>query len=284
MAEAFFGRGFSRGRHSRSRRGEDLRVLVSVSLEEVLRGTKREIKISHKVVCKECGGSGTPSGAKEISCPGCQGRGQRRTVRSTLFGTLQTISTCPECGGTGTKITAQCGKCSGEGRLDATETIEIEIPPGVSDGGGFVIEDKGNAGIAGGTHGNLVVFIKETPHKVFSRNAGELHYRLPITFSQAALGDIIEIPTLDGKIHQLKIPEGTQFGQNFRLRGMGLPSVESRSRGDLVVTTFIITPQKLSKDEKEYFEKLKEIEKGKPVELPNPDENILEKLWELFNK
>ncbi|MCK5833114.1 molecular chaperone DnaJ [bacterium] len=279
---SFFGGGFGgSGRASRSRKGGDLQVTVKVSLEEILSGAKKKIKLSKKYVCKECGGSGIPAGAKEKTCPDCGGTGRRRTVRASLLGSISTVTTCSTCGGTGTTVTAHCPKCSGEGRIDGSQSIDFEVPPGVSEGNYLVMDGKGNAGIAGGPPGNLIIFFKEIPHKVFNRRGEDLYIRFPLTFSRAALGAEVKIPTLEGEDKALKIPSGTQFGQTFKLKGSGLPALNSRSRGDIVVTAFIRTPTRLSKKEKEVFAELAEFDSEHSAE--HNDENIFSRLKDLFN-
>jgi len=278
---SFFGGNFGQqGRASRSRKGSDLRVTVEVELEEILAGGKRQLKISKKVVCKECGGSGIPAGATEKTCPSCNGAGQKRTVRSSFLGSISTVTVCPECNGTGTTVSAFCPKCSGEGRTDGSELVEIEIPQGVSEGNYLVMEGKGNAGIAGGSPGSLVVFFKELPHKVFSRRENDLYYRLPLTIPQAVLGCELEIPTLDGKPHKQKIPAGTQFGQTFKIKGLGLPHLRGKSRGDLIITAFVRTPEKLNKTERELYKKLSEFDESHSAE--HDGENIFERFKNIF--
>ena len=275
----FFGeRRSSRGRHSRQRKGQDLRVTVEVSLEDILHGVPKKIRLAKKVVCPECGGSGVPAGAKERVCPTCNGSGRIRTVRTTLLGSFSTVVVCPACGGSGVKVSAYCSRCSGEGRINGRDEVELKVPPGVSEGNYVVIQGKGDAGIAGGPPGDLIVFFKELPHKRFSRRGNDLYLRLPLSFPQAALGDEIDVPTLDGKNKRLKIPAGTQFGQTFRIKGCGLPKIHSRSRGDLIVTAFIKTPKKLSKREKELY---KQLEKSSDSS-DNDTEDIFERLKELF--
>jgi len=277
----FFTGGFGqRERASRSRKGNDLRLTVEVSLEDILKGAHKTVKLTKKVVCKECGGSGIPAGAKEKPCASCGGSGQKRTVRNTLFGSMSTIVTCPECGGLGYTVSAYCPKCSGEGRIDGSESVEFDVPRGVSEGNYLVIENKGNAGIAGGSPGNLIVFFKELPDKRFNRRGNDLFYRLPLSFSQVALGDEVDIPTLDGEKRSLKIPSGTQFGQTFRMKHLGLPIINSRARGDLIVTAFVRTPAKLSKREKELYEELASFDEGHASE--HEDESLFSRLKDLL--
>ncbi|RKZ30355.1 molecular chaperone DnaJ, partial [bacterium] len=180
---SFFGGPSRYGRRTGTRPGEDLRISIELTLEELFTGVTKKIEMSRKAPCPECGGTGIPADAKEIVCPTCNGRGQKSTTRATLLGTFSTITTCPECHGTGRITTARCGKCSGEGRVDKTDRIEVKIPKGASDGNYLVIRDKGNAGVAGGRPGNLIVFIKEKPHKIFERRGNDLLYELPISFS-----------------------------------------------------------------------------------------------------
>jgi len=276
----FFG-GATRSRgQSRARKGRDLRVKIEVTLDEILNGAEKKLNYARRTVCKECGGSGVAPGAMETTCPTCRGTGQMRTVRSTMLGSISTIITCPDCGGTGSKVDAYCKKCSGEGRLDGHEQIEISVPRGVSDGNYIIIEGKGNAGIAGGPPGDLAVFFEEIPHERFNRRGNDLYYRFPMRFSQVALGDEIEVPTLDGTTKKLKIPAGTQFGKTFKIKGYGLPKVQSKSRGDLIVSAFITTPTRLSKREKEIYRMLDKASDGKQAETQNED--ILERFKDIL--
>ncbi len=279
---SFFGgmRNSENTRRSRSRKGEDLRITLELTLEELFTGITKKTKVIRKIPCPECKGSGIPPDAKEAVCPSCQGRGQKRVIRTTLLGTISTISTCSNCGGTGRKTTARCAKCSGEGRISSTETVEIEIPPGAFEGNYLVIENKGNAGIAGGPPGNLIAIVKELPHDTFQRRGRDLYYRLPLSFSQAALGDTAEIKTIDGKTKKLKIPEGTQFGQTFSLKNCGMPQVGGGSPGDLIVTAFVRTPKNISREEKRLFQQLSKFDESHSKE--HEEENILERLKDLF--
>lgn len=259
MMSGIFGNRTQQRRQSardRKRRGRDLRISVSLTLEEIFTGVSKTIKVKRKKVCPQCSGAGVPEGAKVRTCPTCQGRGQVKQVRRSILGSSVTITPCPDCGGSGNKYDEICSHCSGTGRIQGQETIKVDIPAGVAEGNYLTVEGKGDSGIAGGPPGNLIVFIREKPHKKFHRRGEDLFTRIPISFSQAALGDTIDIKTIDNKTAKLKIPQGTQFGQALRLKKLGLPKLHSKTRGDLIVTVFVRTPENLNKQEKELFQKL----------------------------
>jgi len=282
FAEAFGG-GWSGGRRSNSRRvykGSNLKISVDLTFEEILHGAKKKVSIQRKLICAECGGTGIPEDAREVVCQRCGGMGRIKTVQQTLLGSIPMVYECPDCGGSGKVFSATCGKCSGEGRIDGNETITISIPPGVTGGEPYVVAGKGNAGISGGPPGDLFVFTREVDHEIFQRRNKNLYYRLPLSFSQAALGDKVEIPTIDGEKTTLKIPTGTQFGQNFKIKGRGLPGKNNSSRGDMIVTAFVRTPVKLSREEKELFNKLGEYDESHKSE--HEEESLIDRLKDLF--
>ncbi|MFC1887997.1 molecular chaperone DnaJ, partial [Candidatus Cloacimonadota bacterium] len=234
----FGGSGFG-GRKSRaSNRGEDLQISISLTLEEIGKGVDKKIKISVKDTCDQCNGSGSSDG--DVStCPQCHGSGQvMRTTRS-LFGQMQTVTTCPSCNGEGKIIKNKCNKCSGEGRTSKTKTMNVHIPPGVSEGQYIRLRGQGNKGPRNGSNGDILVLIHEKEHNIFERNDADLICEYPISFSQAALGTEIMCPTLSGKA-KMKIPAGTQSGKIFRLKSQGLPHVNSVYKGDLFVKVVVI--------------------------------------------
>ena len=258
---SFFGGGRRRPR-GRARKGRDIRVGVDLTLEEAFSGVEKRIKIKKKVTCPECGGSGVPEGAKESECPTCGGTGRITTHKSSLLGTFAMETPCAECGGTGRKVSSFCGKCSGEGRIHGQETVEVEIPAGAADGNYKIVRGRGEAGIAGGSPGNLLVFINIEEHPEFRREGSNLYYPLRISFSEAALGSEIEIPTIDGEEEKLEVPAGTRFGDEISLSGLGMPDLRGSGRGDMIIQIIIHTPQKLDDREKELFRELAEFDES----------------------
>jgi molecular chaperone DnaJ len=277
--EHFFGGGFgSRSRSSRhSNRGEDLQISLSLTLEEIAKGVDKKIKINVQDTCPDCKGTGSADGHTQ-TCHQCNGSGQVRQVSRSLFGQIQQIVTCPSCHGSGKQIKNKCTKCGGEGRVQKAKTISINIPAGVSEGQYIRLRGQGNRGKNGGENGDILVLIHEKEHAIFEREDANLYCEFPISFSQAALGTEILCPTLSGKV-KMKIPAGTQSGKVFRLRGQGLPHVNSSYRGDLYVKVRVITPTKLNSEERELFTKLSKFDSEKKL---HPHKSFFSKLKEFF--
>ncbi len=244
-------------------RGNDLQVRLKLTLREVAEGVKKKIKLNKFVTCPECGGSGAKSGAGTQVCPTCGGRGEVRKVSRSLFGQFVNISTCPTCHGEGRIINEPCRKCHGEGRVKGSRSVEVSIPAGVTSGNYIRIEGEGDVGPRGGPPGDLIILIEEEEDEIFERHGFDILCDLPVSFSQLALGARVEIPTLDGKAI-LKIPPGTHSHKIFRLKGKGIPRLNSHGRGDQLVRLVAWTPQNLSKEERELFEELEKRVKDKP--------------------
>ena len=261
--ESFFGRGRT-AQQSRGQRGSNLRIKVSLSLEEIANGVTKKIKVKKRTNCSTCGGSGAKDASSVKTCSTCGGSGYVRQVRSTFLGQMQTTSVCPHCNGSGQQITATCGTCKGDGRVMGEETIEIDIPAGVEHGMQLSMAGKGNAGIKGGPPGNLLITIEEKSHKDFHRDGQNLIYDLYLNFADAALGTQVEVPTIESKV-KVKIPPGTQSGKIFRLKGKGLPAVQAYGKGDQLIHVNIWTPKKLSDKEKKILEGLRESANFKPT-------------------
>jgi len=259
--DVFFG-GRGRRRGSSARRGSDLRYDLDISLEEAAFGAEREISIQRNETCKECMGSGAKSSSDIVTCPACGGTGQLKQGRRTPFGQFVTVTTCSECRGEGKTIKKPCSRCDGSGISAKRRRISVKIPTGVESGSYLRLHGEGDAGIKGGSAGDLYVVIHVKPHNDFRRDGSDIIYELPISFSQAALGDEVEVPTLKGKA-KMKIPAGTQTGTFFKLRGEGIPRLYGRGRGDELVRIRVVTPEKLGKRQKEIFEELSELEGGK---------------------
>ena len=255
--ESFFGGGSGRGRtRSRGQRGSNLRVKVKLTLAEIATGVNKKIKVKKQISCKTCDGSGAKDQNSVATCSTCRGSGYVRQVRSTFLGQMQTTVACPTCNGSGQTITAKCGTCKGEGRQIGEDTIELEIPAGVAEGMQLSLQGKGNAGSMGGPNGDLLVSIVEEDHPQLQRDGMNLIFELYLNFADASLGTTVEVPTIDGKV-KIKIPPGTQAGKIFRLKGKGLPAVQSYGKGDQLIHTSIWTPKKLNDDERKLLEKLR---------------------------
>ena len=263
--ESFFGGG-SRGggRRATGQKGANLRIKVSLTLEEIAEGVTKKIKVKKQASCGTCNGSGAKDSKAVSSCGTCKGSGYVRQVKSTFLGQMQTTAVCPTCSGTGSQITSKCTSCKGEGRQMSDETIEIEIPGGVEEGMQLSMRGKGNAGKNGGPKGDLLIAIEVKPHEHFSRDGQNVMYDLFLNFADAALGTSIEVPTLDKSV-KITIPPGTPAGKIFRLRGKGLPSVQGYSgKGDQLINVNVWTPKKLTSEETALLEKMRAMPNFQP--------------------
>lgn len=281
--ESFFGGGGGgRGGRRTVNRGSNLRIKVKLTLEEIAKGTEKKIKVNKMVGCQTCGGSGAQAGQGAFStCGMCKGSGQVRRVTNSFLGQMQTITTCPQCHGEGQTITSKCKSCTGSGVQQGEEVISINIPPGVAEGMQLNVSGKGNAAERGGIPGDLLIVVEEVPHQYLQRDGEHLIYDLYISFIDAALGTNVEVPTLEGKA-KIKIDAGTQGGKVLRLKGKGVPALNSYSRGDLLVNINVWTPQQLSSEEKKALEKLRESENFKP-KPGKGDKSFFERMKEYFN-
>jgi len=276
-----FGGGGRRGGGGRSvNRGSNLRINLKLDLEDIAKGVEKKIKVNKYVACKPCSGTGAKAGSGYNTCSTCRGNGQVTQVVNTILGQMQTTATCPACGGEGKSIKEKCTSCHGDGIVRDEEVISINIPAGVAEGMQLSMQGKGNAAARGGIPGDLLITIEENQHEHLRRNGNNLHYDLFVNFADAALGAQAEVVTLEGKA-KIKVEQGTQSGKILRLRGKGLPEINSYSRGDLLVSVNVWTPQTLNKEEKHLLEKLSESENFKP----NPshkDKSIFDKMKEFF--
>lgn len=285
----FFGGGFGgfsgSSRYSRSSRrvpqGTNLRIRVKLTLEEINTGVEKKIKVNKNVICSTCSGSGAKVGSKPITCTTCNGTGRVMRVTNTFLGQMQTASTCPHCNGEGTIIMDRCPSCSGTGLKKGEEVISIKIPAGVEEGMQLSMSGKGNAAPRGGIPGDLIVLIEEIEHDLFKRDGVNLLYEHNISYADAVLGAQIEVPTIDGKA-RIKIPSGTMPGKMFRLKGKGLPAVNSYGRGDLVVSINIWVPQSVSKEEKTLLEKLNS-EKNFQADNNSKKKSFFDRMKEYFD-
>ena len=259
--EDFFGEGFGGGRRSRrsNNRGSDLRYDLTISLEEAYTGKKQDIKFSTSEKCNTCSGSGSKPGHEAGACSMCGGHGQVRSSQG--FFTVQ--QTCPQCAGSGEEITNPCNSCNGQGKKQASKRLSVTIPKGVDDGTRIRLSGKGEAGSRGASNGDLYLFINVDRHDLFKRSDVNLFFEFPISIADAALGTTIEIPTIDGGKAKIKIPDGTQSGKQFRLKGKGMPFMRRGDYGDLYVQVKTEVPIYLNKQQKELLEKFRDIENEK---------------------
>ena len=247
-----FGGGFggSSSRRRGPKRGADIRQSVTISFEDAAFGKKIKVKINRSEECEECHGSGARPGTSKKTCPTCHGSG-------TPFGNIASQRTCSTCDGEGEINESPCNKCHGKGSIRKTKTIEVDIPAGIDDGQMIKLSGQGEVGEKGGPRGDLYIVVNVQKHDIFTREGYDVYIEMPIRFTQAALGDKLEVPTLDGKV-SYTLPEGTQTGTVFRLREKGIPKLRSNSRGDQYVKVIIDTPKKLNDEQKELLRKFDE--------------------------
>jgi len=239
----------------RATQGNDLTQQVTLTLEEAATGVEKEIKLSRTENCTVCQGTGAKPGSKTVKCTTCAGTGQVRRVAQNFFGRYINVTTCPDCHGEGQIITDTCTQCRGSGRERIARTLTIKIPAGVADGNQLTLRGEGDAGMRGGMPGDLHLKIYVLLHSHFTREGDNILYNLKINFAQAALGDEVEVPTLNGKA-KLKIPSGVQAGKMFRLKDKGIPHLRGGGKGDEIIRLNVVTPDKLTKEQKKLFEEL----------------------------
>jgi molecular chaperone DnaJ len=256
--ETIFGGAFGGARSQGPRRGADLRYDLEITLEEAFRGKQVQIEIEVSKSCEPCHGSGAEPGTSARQCRLCNGRGKVRSQQ----GFFMVERPCPGCHGRGEKIDSPCRSCRGEGRVDQPQTLDVDVPPGVDSGTRIRLGGKGEAGPLGAPPGDLYIFLHVARHPVFEREGTTLITRCPITFTTAALGGSIEIPGLDGRGHRIEIPAGIQSGKQLRKRGAGMPVLQGRGHGDLVVEITVETPTGLSARQKELLREFQESETG----------------------
>jgi molecular chaperone DnaJ len=285
FGDAFGGfSGFSGSRNTRRAvyRGSNLRVKVGLTLQEIAYGVTKKLKISKLIPCRQCGGSGAKDSNSYNTCQTCHGTGQVAQVQHTFFGQMQSVSVCPTCKGEGKIITDKCTACQGEGVVQGEETVNITIPAGVAEDMQMTMGGKGNAAKHGGIQGDLIVLIHEEPHPMLQRDGSNLLFDYYLSFPDAALGTTIEVPTIDGKA-RVNIPKGTQPGKVLRLSGKGLPELNSRSKGDLLIHLNVWVPKQLTHDEEQAIEKMREGANFKP----NPgkqEKNFWQRMKSYFNE
>lgn len=277
--DSFFGGARTRTR-SQGQRGANLRIKVTLTLEEIAAGVTKKIKVKKHVACDQCNGSGAKDSNSVQTCTTCRGAGYVRRVQSTFLGQMQTTVTCPTCNGSGQQVTANCPKCQGDGRMYGEETLDIEIPAGVEEGMQLSLRGKGNAGAKGGPPGDLLINIEEKPHEFLQRDGMNLIHELYLNFADAALGISVEVPTIEGRV-KIKVPPGTQSGKIFRLKGKGLPSVQAYGAGDELIHVNVWTPKKVNDEERALLEKLKHMPNFNP-QPGKSEKTFFEKMKDYF--
>jgi len=262
--DTFFGGG-GRSRRQRSDRGDDLRYDLTVTFEEAFTGVEKQIDVPRLATCERCAGSGAEPGTGTDTCQGCGGSGQIRRAQQSIFGSIVTQITCPTCRGAGRLLKNPCTQCRGQGRTSVTRRLAVRIPAGVDTGSQIRISGEGEAGMRGGSPGDLYVVLRVKAHPQLARRDQSVIYELRVNMVQAALGDRIEIPTLDGPV-EIAIPSGTQHGQSFRLAGKGMPDVRGGRRGDQYVLVQVVVPKDLTAEQKALLRKVGGLT-GKPEKV-----------------
>jgi molecular chaperone DnaJ len=273
--EDLFGDVFGGGRRGGSNRGADLRFNMEVSLEEAFAGKQASIKVPTAITCEACTGTGAKPGTKPKTCPTCKGQGRIRASQ----GFFAVERTCPSCQGRGEVIEHACTACAGAGRVTRERQLQVNIPAGVEDGTRIRLSGEGEAGPRGGPTGDLYIFISLKPHPFYQRDGADLFCRVPISMVKAALGGEFKVPALDGTEALVKIPEGTQSGKQFRLRGKGMPVLRSRDVGDLYIQAQVETPQSLTRRQREL---LAEFEKESSAQTQPESEGFFQKMKGFF--
>ncbi|MCJ7670368.1 MAG: molecular chaperone DnaJ [Dehalococcoidia bacterium] len=253
-----FGTLFGRTAQRVPQKGDSLQSHFTLSFEEAVFGCSKEVEIPRIEFCPSCHGIGSEPGTNPETCPDCRGTGQVRRVQQSIFGRYTSITTCSRCRGSGTVISNPCSQCQGRGRIKVKCKIRVTIPAGVDEGYRLRLDGEGCAGLYGGPPGDLYVTLSVKPHNLFHRDGSDILYELSINFAQAALGDEVRVPSLDGKV-DLKIPPGTQNGKTFRCKGKGIPYIDGKGRGDLLVKIVLTTPQHLDKNQRRLFEELAKV-------------------------
>ena len=274
-----FGSGGGRGRGGAAH-GADLRYNMQISLEDTFKGRETQIRVPTAVGCDDCNGSGAAKGSNPTNCGACQGRGKVRAQQG--FFTIE--RTCPTCNGAGQVIKDPCGSCGGAGRVRKEKTLKVTIPAGVEDGTRIRLSGEGEAGAMGGQAGDLYIFIAVAQHKMFQRDSADLHLRVPIPMTTAAMGGAVEVPTIEGKRARVTVPKGTQSGHQFRLRGKGMSVLRSQARGDMYIDVNVETPVNMSKRQEELLREFAGEKPAKGQTTTSPESegffSRVKELWE----
>ena len=261
--ESFFGGGFggSGARRNAPQRGDSIRASLNLTFEEAVFGCSKEIIVNRIENCDKCHGSGAAEGTQPETCTACNGAGQVRTVRRTPLGSMQMTEDCKACNGRGKKIKNPCTDCRGVGLARHKSALSVNVPAGIDNGQTFQLRGQGNAGANGGPSGDVLVTVSIAKHELFTRDGTSLHCEMPVTFAQAAMGAELEVPTIDGRVKYV-LPEGTQNGAAFRLKGKGVPSLHSKVRGDQFVHIMVEIPTNLNKKQKELLKQFDDLTKA----------------------
>jgi molecular chaperone DnaJ len=280
--EIFGGRRGGRGRTD-SGKGQTLRVRLPLTLKDVVKGVKKKIKVAVLEACETCGGSGAAPGTSATPCRNCGGTGEERQVQRSVFGQFVSVAPCRACRGEGRIIEERCDTCRGDGRVRTEKEMDVEVPAGVSSENFLTLRGQGNSGPRGGPKGDIIVLLEVQEDPRFRRDGEHLLFELPINFTQAALGDEVQVPTVEGAA-RVSIPPGTQTGEVLRLRGQGLPGLHGRGRGDQLVRVRVWTPQKLSREQERLLKELKELDDPPPKEaIEGGDRGFWSKVKEAFS-
>ena len=276
-----FGGGGGRRRRSRGQRGGDIRIKLSLTLDQIAKGTEKKIRLNRQMACNDCSGTGADKGTSFTTCPTCQGSGEIRQQAGGGFFQQIVVSTCPTCQGEGRIVSKSCQTCEGRGRNTEEDIVSVKIPAGVMEGMSLSVRGKGNAGLRGGPAGDLIIQIEEKPSELFERDGDNLIHELFISFPDAAMGTQTEVPTLDGQV-RIKIPPGTQAGKVVRLKGKGLPNINGYGTGNLLIHINVWTPQSLTPEERKILTKLRDADNF----TPNPTQEqkgLFSKIREFFS-
>jgi molecular chaperone DnaJ len=278
--EDLFGQG--RRRRAPDRKGQGLRVRLPLTLKEVATGVTKRIRVALLDPCDACDGTGAADGTGTVTCPTCGGSGEERLVQRSVFGQFMSVTVCRRCSGEGQIIESQCPRCHGDGRMRVEHEIDVEVPPGVTSENFITLRGRGNVGPRNGPRGDIAVLLEVEDDPRFVRDGPNLLYELPVTFGQAALGDEVQVPTVDDMV-SLTIPAGVQSGQVLRIRGMGLPELEGRGRGDQLVRVVVWTPENLTPELEEALENLRAVEPDAPQQVDRSrDKGFWSRVKEVF--
>jgi molecular chaperone DnaJ len=279
--EEFFGFGSgTRARRRGPRRGNDLQYELEISFEEAVFGCEKDFEVTRMDVCPVCQGSRAEPGTTPVRCNQCSGTGEVRHVQQSILGSFVNVTTCPTCQGSGELIATPCQHCRGKGQVRVSRTITVKVPAGVDTGTRIRLAGEGEPGLRGGPSGNLYVLLGVLAHSIFRRNGDDIVVELNINVAQAALGDKVTIPTLDGE-ETIQIPSGTQTGRIFRLRGRGVPHLRRSGRGDLLIVTQVVVPTALNEHQRELFHELGQT-LGKEV-IPQEERGLMDRLRDVFS-